>query len=79
MAFDGTMASLVSIDKIINNCIVNGFKEAVSHDSKMVENITAYIIGITSLLFFAAFINELTNAHPYAARPKKPVFNHNVK
>jgi len=37
--------------------MVKGFNEAVSHDSKKVQNTTAYKRGIESLVFLAALIN----------------------
>jgi len=58
--------------------MVNGLSEAVSHDSKKVENITAYKIGMASLVFLVAFTNVLINANTKVTRPNKPVSSHNV-
>lgn len=75
----GSLDWIKIMESIKSNCMVKGFKEAVSQDSKLLDSKIAYNTGIAKRLILAAFKKVINSPIRRRIKPIKPVSNQNVK
>ena len=75
----GSLDWIKIMESINSNCMVKGFRDAVSQDSKLLDSIKAYKMGMAKRLILAAFKKVINNPIKNKSKPIRPVSNQNVK